>query len=117
MGKYIEELDHLMELKPTTEVKVYEDDDALTDRICEWFETPQGTVADLPGWGHNLSGLKHEPQGTDLDVLAEMNIAVKMPQDIENLIIQNITVEFTEIDLCRITIIHHLGVYEESIAL
>lgn len=117
MANYIEEFDHLMGLHPTTEVRTYDDGKALTDRISEWLETPQGTVADLPGWGHNLAALKHEPQGVNLNVLAEMSIAVKMPQDIENLVIQDIIIEFMEIDLCKITINHYLGNYKESIEL
>jgi hypothetical protein len=114
---FIEEFDHLLELNPTTEIKKYDDDGALWDRICEWLETPQGTLADLPGWGHNLSLLKHEPQGVNLDIMAEMSITIKMPQDIENLIILSVSVEFTEIDLCLITIRHRLGVFEEKIEL
>jgi hypothetical protein len=113
----IEEFDHLIELNPSTEVKKYEDEDALQDRIFEWFETPQGTVADLPGWGHNLLPLKHEPQGVSLNVMAEMSITIKMPQDIENLVIESVSVEFTEIDLCQIIIRHRLGVFEEKIEL
>lgn len=113
----IEELDHLLELNPTTELKKYEDEDALYDRICEWFETPQGTVADIPDWGHNMASLKFEPPGETLNVMAEMAIMVKMPRDIENLIIQSVDVEFTEIDLCQITINHSLGNYEETVSL
>ncbi len=49
VASYIEEFDHLLELNPATEIKTYDDEDALADRIMEWLETPQGTVADLPG--------------------------------------------------------------------
>jgi hypothetical protein len=117
MGNYIEEFDHLLELNPTTEVRKYGNEDAMQDRIFEWLETPQGTLADLPEWGHNLMVLKHEPQSINLNVVAEMSIMTKMPQDIENLIIQGVSVEFTEIDLCRITIMHRIGIFEEKIAL
>jgi phage baseplate assembly protein W len=117
MESIIEEFDHSLELHPVTEFKKYADVEALQERISEWLETPQGSVADLPAWGHNLSGLKHEPQGVNLDVMAEMSITVKMPQDIENLIIQSVSVEFSEIDLCQITIKHRLGVFEEKIEL
>lgn len=113
----IEEFDHLLELNPTTEIKKYENENALQDRIFEWLETPQGTLTDLPGWGHNLIAMKHEPQGVNLNVIAEMSIAIKMPQDIENLVIKNVSVEFTEIDLCLIIIKHRLGVFEEKIEL
>ncbi len=114
---YIDEFDHLIELSPATEIKKYEDEDALWDRIAEWLETPQGTLADLPGWGHNLIAMKHEPQGIDLEVMAEMSIAYKMPQDIANLVIGSVKVEFTEIDHCRVIINHSLGVFEETISL
>lgn len=117
MGKYIEEFDHLLELSPTTEIKRYDDEDALQDRIFEWLETPQGSLADLPGWGHNLSALKHEPQGVNLEVVAEMSITAKMPQDIENLSIVSVDIDFAEIDLCHIIIRHRLGIFEEKIEL
>lgn len=117
VASYIEEFDHLLELNPATEIKTYDDEDALADRIMEWLETPQGTVADLPGWGHNLIAMKHEPLGVNLDVMAEMSIAMKMPRDIDSLIIDSVSVEFVEIDLCHITIKHRLGVFEEKIEL
>ena len=113
----IEEADHLLELNPTTEIKKYELEEALRDRICEWLETPQGSMADNPGWGHNLLGLKHEPQSVNLNVMAEMSITIKMPKDIENLIIHGVSVEFMEIDLCKIVIQHSIGVFEEKITL
>jgi hypothetical protein len=117
MSSIIEEFDHLLELSPNTEFKHYEDENALQDRIYEWLETPQGTIADLPAWGNNLGALKHEPQGINLEVMAEMNIAVKMPRDIENLIIVGVNVDFIEMDLCKIVIQHRLGVFEETIEL
>lgn len=113
----IEEFDHLIGLSPFTEVKKYEDEEALYDRIVEWLETPQGTLADLPAWGNNLLPLKHEPQGVSLNVMAEMSIAIKMPQDIEDLVIEGVDVEFMEIDLCQIIIRHRLGVFEGRISL
>jgi len=117
MGIYIEEFDHLIELAPTTEVKKYDDDEALSDRISEWLETPQGTVADLPAWGHNLSALKHEPQGVNFEVVAEMSITAKMPQDIADLIIMGVDVKYADIDLFYVSIRHRLGIFEESVSL
>ena len=116
-GIYIEEMDHLMELSPTTEVKTYDDESAMNDRIYEWLETPQGTVADLPSWGHNLGPFKFEPPGETLNVMAEMAIMTKMPQDIENLAILGINIEFVEIDCCKIVIRHRLGVFESTVTL
>ena len=117
MSAYIEEWDHLILLSPTTEIKAYADRDALWDRLAEWFETPQGTLADLPGWGHNISAMKHEPQGVNLEVMTEMSIMAKMPQDIEDLIISGVSVEFSEIDRCSVMIRHRLGTYKEKIEL
>jgi len=117
MGNQIEEFDHLLELNPTTEIKKYDDEDALQERIFEWLETPQGSLADLPGWGHNLIALKHEPQGVTLGVIAEMSIMAKMPRDIENLSIVGVDIEFAEIDLFHIVIRHNLGIFEEKIEL
>lgn len=117
MGTYIEEIDRLIGLNPSTEVKKYDDDDALQERIREWLETPQGTLADLPAWGHNLSAMKHEPQGVNLEVMVEMSITRKMPQDIDNLVISGVRVEFEEIDLCKVSINHRLGAFEDRIGL
>jgi hypothetical protein len=113
----IEELDHLIALDPATEVKKYLNEDVLADRIAEWLETPQGTLADLPAWGHNLRAFKFEPPGINLDVMIEMSLVVKMPKDIENLVIVGVDVEFKEIDLLKLTIRHMLGVYEDTVTL
>lgn len=106
-----------MTLDPATELKKFSDGESVEERIREWLETPQGTLADLPAWGHNLGMFKHEPQGVDLEVMAEMAIMIKMPLDIEDLVITGVSVEFESIDLCRITIHHRLGIYEETISL
>jgi len=111
----IEELEHLMALDPDTGIKRLTDGAAMDDRITEWFETPEGTVADLPAWGHNLSRYKHEPMTPTLAVLVKTSIIKKMPADIENLIITGIAVKFIEIDLFHVTISHRIGVYADEV--
>jgi hypothetical protein len=91
------------------DVERFEDGQALSERIREWLETPQGTVADLPGWGHHLTGFKHDPQSTHLAVAIEMSIARKLAQDIKDLILLGVGVEFIEIDLFKIIIRHQFG--------
>jgi hypothetical protein len=115
MADYIEEKSFLMELGQTTDLKGFDDEDALTERIAEWLATPQGTLIDLPSWGNPLSSLKFEPPGEALNIMAEMGILRKLPQDIENLKIESVSIEFTDIDCCKIIISHRLGTYEGSV--
>lgn len=104
----IEELDHLFKIGDGGIVH-YEDNAALNDRLQEWLETPEGTVADLPAWGNRLAYMKHEPPGVHLNIMAEMDIIEKMPRDIDNLSVSGILVEFKEIDLLWIGINFSLG--------
>jgi hypothetical protein len=113
----IQEYDRNIELSPTNAIQVYEDAEAMEQRIFEWFETPEGTMADKPEWGHNLGALKHEPPGDDLNAVAEMLIVEKMPKDIKDLVISGVKVSFTELDVCQITIAHSLGGFEQEINL
>ena len=110
----IEEYDHLIDTSASGYAQ-YADNAALNDRIREWLETPEGTVADLPGWGNRLFMFKHDPPGAHLEVALEMHLAYKMPIDIENLVILEIGVEFREIDYVVVTIRHQLGGYEEGV--
>lgn len=107
----IEELEHLMALNPDTGIERLVDGPAMDDRIKEWFETPEGTVADLPGWGHNLSRYKHDPITPTLGVLVKTSILKKMPTDIRNLIITGIAVRFVEVDLFHVAVSHKIGTY------
>jgi hypothetical protein len=113
----IQELDHLLQLAPSQGVKVYDDEQAMAERITEWLECPAGTVADYPSWGHNLSAFQHEPEGSDLAPIMEMAIAEKMPVDIPDLVISGISVNFTGIDLCQVIILHQIGVYAQSVSI
>lgn len=112
----IEELDHLMETD-SAGIVGYEDEAALSDRIGEWCETPQGTVADLPGWGNRFAYMKHEPPGIDLEIMAEMDVIEKLPVDIKNLVVTGIVIEFREIDLLYIGINHYLGNFSSEVSL
>lgn len=92
---------------------------ALSERIQEWLATPEGTVANYPSWGHNLSQFKHDPLavGGDLEVLIEMALSRKMPIDIEGLRLVGVRVDVDDIDLCRVTIVHQYGVENQQIQL
>lgn len=91
------------------EVERFEDGEALSERIREWLETPEGTLADLPHWGNNLLGFKHDPQGQNLEVGIEMAIARKMAKDIDDLVILGVGVEYLGIDFFQVIIRHQLG--------
>jgi hypothetical protein len=113
----ITEYEHLMELAPEEGLRRLYDVEALHDRIAEWFQTPEGTIADLPAWGHNLSPFKHEPLGLYIEVMLEMAIIQKLPRDVANLQIIALLVEYPEIDMCRITIQHRLATYQAEITI
>lgn len=112
----IEEFDHLLR-GDLTGIARYENSTALDDRIQEWLETPEGTVADMPWWGNNLSALKHEPIGVNLQVIAEMRIARKLPVDVKNIDVRGIRVEAVEIDLIRVIIQYQLGTFVGEVML
>ncbi len=116
MGKYIEEFDHLM-MMDDAGIMQYDDEMALDDRIREWFETPQGSISDLPAWGHNLSRLKFEPAGISLNVMARLNVMEKMPHDIANLQILSIGLNFLEVDRLIISINYGLGTFQGEVKL
>lgn len=99
----IEELDHLLETDDAG-IVVHKDGDALNDCIMEWLETPEGTVADLPGWGNKLAYLKHEPPGINLVRMAKIGILRKIQIDIPDLTVLEIAVVFKEIDLLWVAI-------------
>lgn len=100
---------HLIATGINHDVDRFADGEALGERIKEWVETPEGTIADIPDWGHNLLGFKHDPQGVDLEVAIEMSIARKMARDIRDLVLLGISVEYLEIDLFKIVIRHQFG--------
>ncbi len=91
------------------EVERYGDEGALSDRIKEWLETPVGTLADIPSWGHNLSSFKFDPTSVDLAVAIELAIVEKMTTDIRDLVFLGIRVSYPEIDKCELLIRHQFG--------
>lgn len=98
------ELDYLLAGSPTERIISYHGTDAMSQRIMEWLDTPEGTVADLPSWGHPLFQFKHEPDSPSIQVLAEAVIARKMRQDIQDLDLRRIRVEFTDIDRMHVVV-------------
>lgn len=114
----ITEYEHLMALAADEGLQKLYDVEALYDRITEWFQTPEGTIADLPAWGHNLSPFKHDPTtGLYIEVMLEMAILKKLPRDVKNLEIVALRVDYPEIDLCKVTIAHRLAIHQFEITL
>ncbi len=93
------------------------DGDAINNRITEWFATPMGTVADNPRWGHPLQPIKFEPHSKDIEAIIEMAIVEKLPDDVEDVRIQEVRVEFAGIDCLNITIVHNAGNLHQQFAL
>lgn len=112
----LEELDHLMELSISEQDALtrYSGPDALNDRIAEWFETPEGTVADLPSWGNMLAMFKHEPPSAHLEVLMETRIIKKLSNDC-GVPVSGIRIDFVDIDTCRIRILYQGGMFDKGV--
>ena len=112
----LEEISHLLELSlsPQDALAHYWGPDALNDRIQEWFETPEGTVADFPSWGNNLEPFKHEPLSVHLAVVMEAKIIPKLSQDC-GLPVSGIRVDFLDIDRCRIQIQYSGGLFDSEV--
>ena len=112
----LEEINHLMELSlsPQDALAHYYGPDALNDRIQEWFETPQGTVADFPSWGNNLGPFKHEPISVHLEVMMEALIIPKLSQDC-GIQVSGIHVEALDIDKVRVVISYASGLFDSEV--
>lgn len=112
----IEELDHLMGLSaaPQDVLIKYSGPNALNDRIQEWFETPEGTIADMPSWGNTLSALQHEPPSTNLEVVMEARIVKKLAVDCD-VPIYGIRLTFWGIDICHILIQYGGGMFDSEV--
>ena len=112
----LEELDHLMELSisPQDALARYTGVDALNDRIAEWFETPEGTIADLPSWGNMLGRFQHEPPSVSLEVVMETKIIKKLSNDC-GIPIYGIRVDFLDIDKCRVRILYKGGMLDSEV--
>jgi len=113
------EAQRMLKSSPGDDVERFSDGDAMSERIREWLDTPEGTMAHYQAWGHNLTPFRHDPlsKGGDLDVLMEMAIARKLPIDVEGIILQGVNVVVMDIDLCRIEILHQFGFQAEEIRL
>jgi len=111
----ISEINHLMELSvsPQNVLSIHTGAEALNERIQEWFETPAGTVANLPSWGNTLAGLKHEPLSTQLEVTMEAAVFKKLSEDC-GFAISGIRVDFLDFDYCRIKILYGSGLLFDS---
>ncbi|MFH1984773.1 MAG: hypothetical protein ABIL58_23275 [Pseudomonadota bacterium] len=111
------ELDYLLGRSPHEVVRIYEDTDAMEQRILEWLDTPEGSVADRPEWGHPLHAFKHEPNSDSLRVMAEMMIFEKLSADVVGIDIRSVSVEFSEIDMMVVSITHGTGFLDKRVAL
>lgn len=110
----INELDHFLDIDESG-VREYSIVEGLNNRIEEWFMTPMHTVADNPGWGHNLRPYWHDPQSQLLAIQIEMAIVRKLPQDVRDVTVRRVSASFPSIDKCLIEIWHDLGVFKKYV--
>lgn len=108
-GSLIAEANYFIESSSENDVERSYDKDALSSRINEWFQTPVGSLADYPEWGHNLESFKFDPEDINFAVSIELFVVEKIPNDIEDLILKGIRVVFIEIDLAKVIIRHQFG--------
>lgn len=105
------EAQRMLKSSPESDVERFASADAMAERIREWLDTPEGTMAHYPSWGHNLTPYKHDPlsKGGGLDVMIEMSIAQKLPIDIEDIVLKGVNVIVMDIDLFRLEIVYQFG--------
>ena len=94
---------------PQQDIEKFSNVEAMNERIRDWFETPEGTMAHNPSWGQNISAFKHDPLGNDISIQIEMAISYKLPIDIEDIQLIGIETAIEDIDLLKIYIIHQYG--------
>jgi phage baseplate assembly protein W len=109
------ELDYLINLDPTVGVVWLEGYDAMNNRIREWLATPEGTIADLPAWGHNLIQFRHDPLDRMIETKMRVAIFQKLPIDIPDLDIHDVNIEAASVDRANIWISHGFGVFRGQI--
>lgn len=59
------EIDSLLEVDSAGIITYEGDAAAKYARLQEWFNTPEGSVYGMPGWGNPIVSYKHEPTGWD----------------------------------------------------
>lgn len=108
----IKDAQRMLKSAPDHDVERFSEAEAMDERIREWLETPEGTMAHHPSWGHNLEPFKFDPlsKNNGLDILIEMAIVRKLPRDVKDISLSGVNVEVVDIDLCRIYILHQFGI-------
>lgn len=111
----MDELDYKLEID-SHGLEVHKEGLAINNNIEEWLDTPEGTVANNPAWGHNLKPLQFEPDGEETSILIEMAISQKLPLDVRGLRIVAVRVYFPEFDKCQVVIQHQYGKFDKTVA-
>lgn len=106
------EINRMLDATGAQEIEAFSDSDALEERIRDWLETPQGSVADQPEWGNTLSLYRHAPINNDLLISMEMDILTRLPADVDGVNIQGIRIQEEEIDTVRISILFNEDVQD-----
>lgn len=103
MSDFEKEFGYLLDKSPAG-ISVYKGGKARAQRVLNWLSHPVGTVADDPAWGNPLRSIHLEPQSDDLAIITEMIIIEKLPQDVPDLNIKRISIEYVSIDEIMLTI-------------
>ncbi len=97
------EISHLM-TATLDGVNTYSGEAATLARVAEWFDTPQGQVWGAPAWGHLLNQFKHYPMDDTTATAISNSIFLKLPHDLNDVVLSGVGVEPSEQDLWVITI-------------
>lgn len=76
----------------TQGVKNYTGDQAMANKVNEWFDTPRGAIYGNPNWGHQLQKFKHEPHSDTTADDMKSSIVIDIRNDIPDIVIRLIAV-------------------------
>lgn len=104
------EVDYLMGLDESG-VVLYNGNDAMSNNVMEWLDTPKGHIYGRPSWGNELALFKHEPPNDDTAVAMENSILIGMQIDLPDIQVTGILCEpdTAELDKYRVQIMTQEG--------
>ena len=103
------ELDYLLGLD-SQGIKTHSQEEALNNRIRDWFANPVGTIADRPEWGSNHQDFQFSPEGSNTEAMMEMSLISKMRMDLKGISIRGVRVSWQSIHECTVTLLHQFGI-------
>lgn len=107
------EINHLLDTDDSGSIQTH-NIDQVAAKLNLWLDTPKGTRWGDANWGHVLSLLKHEPRSSAIEVLMENLIIRHVQNDLPDIRLKGVRVEFVEADLLLITLNTQYGLIQTS---